>query len=299
MNSSERSPWEAPKQDVGQSLSYEAQFEKNVREGELSGSEDEMKVLVGPGSPEAQLQKEPQKFDVIADRLGELTEGQNPAEQLESMNGFIGALMQDVDRGGVKKNNGEGDPYSRDEIEAQLIKFVDALNNPTNEQGEQVDPLQFIPRSEGLRALFLGLASKDTAPALVQALTELKRNKADSGEPNQELSAEKQHGETVVEDLGDTALDRAGVESPSSGSVEQSETGQEVLSRLTEGLDTDDLLRLRGYANAESDKMMAQKDGNGEQSTDAQQAKGQYSREMSDAAKNIADRYARIYNSIS
>ncbi|MBC7459417.1 hypothetical protein H7200_01735 [Candidatus Saccharibacteria bacterium] len=70
----------------------------------------------------------------------------------------------------------------------------------------------------------------------------------------------------------------------------------DVLVKLTEGLNEDDLLRLRSYAESTDEVREAQKDGRGEDSTYWQQTKGQALRAMSPKAQSIANRYAGFYN---
>lgn len=79
-------------------------------------------------------------------------------------------------------------------------------------------------------------------------------------------------------------------------SVEVTPTADEVLKQLTEGLNDDDRLQLRSYAEATDEVRDAQKDGRGQDSTYWQQIKGQSLRAMSARAQSVANRYAGYYN---
>jgi hypothetical protein len=149
------------------------------------------------------------KFDDIADKLMAYTENLEPIEQLETMRGFVSQLLEDAESGSIK--NSAGESYSRDDIEQQLIKFVEGMDNPSNEHGESTNPLMFIPRADGLRSAFLKLANDEAAyRSLREAVIELKRSH--TGVKRQEVAEHESTEslrESVSKNLSEVAIAEA------------------------------------------------------------------------------------------
>jgi|GEM_PF-3084084 len=158
-------------------------------------------------SPELQTETV-SKFEGLATRLIEHSEAQDPEANLELMRGFLQAFLKDVEGGGV--SDSEGDPYSTEIIEAQLTTFVNEMNNPTDREGNAIDPFKRIPRADGLRRAFDVLMKNEaTASPLLQAMSELRGLQQIE---RVEASEEEGAPQGTVEDLGGAALDAVEVD---------------------------------------------------------------------------------------
>ncbi len=152
-----------------------------------------------------------------------------------------------------------------------------------------------------------------------------------SADALREVNAEREpiNRDEIQEDIAEEALEAVGVQDPSSqeseiqedarlfssdelramreaaqrtvGESEQGDLRPEdehlsALDRLKQGLSEDDVHYLESYARYQQDKRDAQQAGDNRGSRDAQEGMGWHYRRMSDAAKDIRNQFAYLYN---
>lgn len=228
------------------------------------------------GKPKAE--SEPLK---TAQELVAEAEGLDPSARLELMIAYVTSIEALAISGDIKSGNGNGRPYSLEEVQQQLSEFVQELNSPTM---SLEDRKKLIPRAGDLklRDNFEDLINDEaTSTTLMEAINIAARETARKNEVVVERT-------TTARSFGGNTLGLVGVASPA-------ETAADPLAELTRDLDVGDIQALRSYAEAVQSKREAQKSGNGEGSTYWGQIAGQNWREMKPQIQAIAPRYESLY----
>ena len=147
----------------------------------------------------------------------------DPLERVKLLTGFLDDIEALTLRGEL--TNSRGEPYSLDVIRANMSVLVKELNNPTG-----VDALRLMPRSNGLR----------------QAVEDLLRNEATAGAFMESINLRSMEASSrlvAAEDLGETALNVAGIKSPNINSVKTVESADtDAFNALA--IDVQDEIRL-------------------------------------------------------
>jgi len=232
----------------------------------------------GTPKPESEPLKEPLK---TATELVSEAEDLDPTARLELMKAYVASIEALALSGDIKSGNGNGRPYSLEEVQRQMNEFVQELNSSTM---SRTDRKNLIPRAGdlNLRESFEDLINDEaTATTLMEAITMAARETARKNE----IATERIE---PARSLGGNTLDLLGIADPA-------EKVADPLAELTRNLDASDIQSLRSYAEALQSKRDAQKSGNGENSTYWGQIAGQTWREMKPQIQAIAGRYESLY----
>ena len=272
-----------------------------------------------PTTPEAEAPRSytAEAQDIVAFAADQVPEMTSVYKRVDS---YIDSILNDADEGKITGSIGV---YSREQILQQLNDaYTESMTPKEMRHQPDADPYTFIPRANGLRDSMRLLMTEESTY----------REVADSLRVHVEAQ-QRRHEELVspenIQDMGEVEVSSAGVVEPMAQARRAAEgiidripdhimnpkpaaaeaaqaaapaaeatpklSGGEYLVKLTDGLSDDDKSALRSYADAAEQKAEAQKAGNGDNSMYWGQIQGQSLREMSAAARAVADQYSHAY----
>ena len=211
-----------------------------------------------------------------------LADNRNAAQRMVLMQEFVADVYADAEKGDIT-NGKEGESayvYTTERMTAQLERMVGLLNEPKDEE----DPLLSVPKANGLRSAFNTLLTHASTGEVLMKTLEQRLHPVKSlemGEVNEVIAPE------TARDIGEHALESAGVEAPQSP--------EQRLAELIKDVSENDRMELRSYASSHESMVEARRSGQGENAQYFEQQKGQAQRAMSPTAFAIKGQYLSLY----